>query len=211
MHTDDDRSPGDGTSSDETATSVGADDVAVSGFESPDTPFELSVEVPSPDMDDHDSDGTGELDLPDSLEDSTSHRAKADPGFDGWLDDDQAEASTEDPCTALKADEDDAAEIADWMAFTRGEDDPASDADEPDVVVDMTDSAGASENRRVVASDEPSNAIPNEDLAADAAIEGFAADEPHEDTIELFFDQSGNDQPDTEADDAPDDATGDQV
>ena len=86
MSTDDDPTPEDEPSLENTAT-ASEGHAAVAGFESTDAPLEPFGEVLSEDMDPHDPDATGELDLPGFNETLEPHPADDDPGFDGWLDD----------------------------------------------------------------------------------------------------------------------------
>ena len=178
MRTDDDPISDD----DATSTSSEADGVFEAEEETPDAALESYSEVLSGVMDDHDSDSTGELELPGMNDDLKPRPAKSDPGFDGWLDDNQVTSAGDDPYAALgDADDDAAAEIADWVAFTSGDGDESGDPGETDVVVDVTDdsiaavSADGSENN----SGEPGAEDPED-----------TAEEPHEDTIEFFLDDA---------------------
>jgi phosphatidate cytidylyltransferase len=140
------------------------------------------------------------------------HPADADPGFDGWLDDDEASAKTDDPYGSLSEseDDDDASEIADWMAFT------SAAADEVEVVVDVTDT--------VVSEEETPDVEPTDSIDDDATEEQEEEDlpfvritesdgnDPHEETIELLHgdvrgkQDTENDEPvdDPEDDESPD-------
>ena len=176
---------GDDPISDDDATSASSESSGVFEVDStaPDAAVEPSSEVLSGVMDEHKSDSTDELELPGMNEDLEPHPAKSDPGFDGWLDDDQIASSEDDPYAALAADDDDAAaEIAEWVAFTSGAGDGSSDAGETDVVVDVTDEsiAAASALADDAAADESGGAAEDKD----------EDEEPHEDTIEFFLDGS---------------------
>ncbi|MEN8113435.1 MAG: phosphatidate cytidylyltransferase [Actinomycetota bacterium] len=118
-------------------------------------------------MDDHDPEATDELELSDIHKDLDPKPAESDAGFDGWLD--TADPEAEDPYAGL-AEDDAAAEIADWMAFTGGGEADES-SDEPEVVVDVTDAAVAGED-------------------ASSADEDTIGDDDHDDTIELYLDES---------------------
>ncbi|MCL1692527.1 MAG: phosphatidate cytidylyltransferase [Actinomycetia bacterium] len=197
MPTEDDRTPEDETSLEDTATSSEGH-AAVAGFESTDAPLEPFGEVLSGAMDPHDPDATGELDLPGVNENLNPHPADADPGFDGWLDDDEASAKTDDPYASLSEgeDEDDAAsEISDWMAFTSAAADESSVADEVEVVVDVTDTVVSEEETPDV---DPTDSI-DDDVAEEQGeeeqeeedlpfvrITESDEDDPHEDTVELL-------------------------
>ncbi|MGB9358483.1 MAG: phosphatidate cytidylyltransferase [Acidimicrobiia bacterium] len=159
---------------DATSTSSETDGVIEGDGGAPDAPLEPFSEVLSGVMDEHDSDSADELELPEASDDLKPHPAKSDPGFDGWLDD-------ADPYAALTDDEDDAAaEIADWVAFTNGAADDLDDGGETDVVVDVTDtSVGDMSIVTSPVADEPSNVVDVSDVD----------DEPHEDTIEFFLDE----------------------
>ena len=169
MRTDDDPMSDD----DATSTSSETNGVVEVGTGTPDAPLEPFSEVLSGVMDEHDSDTTGELELPEAADDPKPHPAKSDPGFDGWLDD-------ADPYAALTDDEDDAAaEIADWVAFTSGAADDLDEGGETDVVVDVTDtSVGGVSIVTPPVADEPPDVVDVTDVD----------DEPHEDTIEFFLD-----------------------
>ncbi len=169
MRTDDDPMSDD----DATSTSSETNGVVEVGTGTPDAPLEPFSEVLSGVMDEHDSDTTGELELPEATDDLKPHPAKSDPGFDGWLDD-------ADPYAALTDDEDDAAaEIADWVAFTSGAADDLDEGGETDVVVDVTDtSVGGVSIVTPPVADEPPDVVDVTDVD----------DEPHEDTIEFFLD-----------------------
>ncbi len=198
MPTEDDRTPEDETSLEDTATSSEGH-AAVAGFESTDAPLEPFGEVLSGSMDPHDPDATGELDLPGVNESLNPHPADADPGFDGWLDDDEASAKSDDPYASLSEgeDEDDAAsEISDWMAFTSAAADESSVADEVEVVVDVTDTVVSEEETPDV---DPTDSI-DDDVAEEreeeereeedlplVRITESDGDEPHEDTVELLL------------------------
>ncbi|MEN8233295.1 MAG: phosphatidate cytidylyltransferase [Actinomycetota bacterium] len=168
MRHDDDRSPGDDPTMDDSATSADSDGISVSGFDAPDAPGEPAAEVLSGDMDEHDPEATDELELADIHKDLDPKPAQNDAGFDGWLDGEEPEGGG--PYEALAEDDDGAAEIADWMAFTSG---GASDepSDEPEVVVDVTDAAVADE------------------------AESESADDDHDDTIEFYPDEPETDEP----------------
>jgi phosphatidate cytidylyltransferase len=211
MPTEDDRTPEDEASLEDTATSSEGH-AAVAGFESTDAPLEAFGEVLSGAMDPHDPDATGELDLPGVNENLNPHPADADPGFDGWLDDDEASAKTDDPYGSLSEseDDDDASEIADWMAFT------SAAADEVEVVVDVTDT--------VVSEEETPDVEPTDSIDDDATEEQEEEDlpfvritesdgnDPHEETVELLHgdvrgkQDTENDEPvdDPEDDESPD-------
>jgi len=169
MRTDDDPMSDD----DATSTSSETNGVVEVGTGTPDAPLEPFSEVLSGVMDEHDSDTSGELELPEAADDLKPHPAKSDPGFDGWLDD-------ADPYAALTDDEDDAAaEIADWVAFTSGAADDLDEGGETDVVVDVTDtSVGGVSIVTPPVADEPPDVVDVTDVD----------DEPHEDTIEFFLD-----------------------
>ncbi len=233
MPTEDDRTPEDETSLEDTATSSEGH-AAVAGFESTDAPLEPFGEVLSGAMDPHDPDATGELDLPGVNESLNPHPADADPGFDGWLDDDEASAKTDDPYASLSEgeDEDDAAsEIADWMAFTSAATDESSVADEVEVVVDVTDTVVSEEETPDV---DPTDSI-DDDVAEEqeeeeqeeeeqeeeeqeeeeqeeedlpfVRITESDGDDPHEDTVDLLLkDVAGEqDAEDDEPVDEPED------
>ena len=221
MPTDDDRAAADEQSLEDTTTSSDGH-AAVAGFESADAPLEAFGEVLSGAMDEHDPDVTGELDLPGVNDKLTPHPAEADPGFDGWLDDDLPSAQGEDPYAALsKSEEEDdaAAEIADWMAFTSGDVDESSSSAEIEVVVDDTDAVASDE---ATPGAEASDSIEDGSVNEDAPIVQVAesdSDESHDDTGEHFVgDELGadgdaeSDQPlDTPPDDPVEAAEGDPV
>jgi phosphatidate cytidylyltransferase len=208
MPTEDDRTPDDEASLEDTETSSEGH-AAVAGFESTDAPLEAFGEVLSGAMDPHDPDATGELDLPGVNENLNPHPADADPGFDGWLDDDEASAKTDDPYASLSEseDDDDASEIADWMAFT------SAAADEVEVVVDVTDT--------VVSEEETPDVEPTDSIDDDATEEQEEEDlpfvritesdgnDPHEETVELLHEDVRGEQ-DTEADEPVDDPEDDE-
>ena len=224
MPTTDDPTPDDDATLDDTATSSEGH-AAIEGFESTDAPVEPSGEVLSGAMEPHDPDATGELDLPGVNDSLNPHPADADPGFDGWLDDDEAAAKTEDPYSSLSADDEedeDASEIADWMAFTNAAADDSSASDEADVVVDVTDTVVSDDE---TPDDEPTGSIidnaeeegegEGDDLAFPLTAEPVG-DTPHEDTVEVILDDSAgetdvsNDDPlgdpeDEDSMDAPED------
>jgi phosphatidate cytidylyltransferase len=194
MPTDDDRALGDDPSPEDTVTSSESDAVGV-GFESTDAPLESLGEVVSVAMDQHDPDATGELDLPGVNENLKPHPAGADPGFDGWLDDDETPAKSEDPYASLsepEGEDDAASEIADWMAFTSAANDEPSVSDEGEVVGDVTDRAVSEEG---APEGEPGDSIP----------EDPDDDDIHEDTVELFVGESTTEQTADEDDDPSDD------
>ena len=199
MRTDDDPIADD----DATSTSSESDGVFEAEPTAPDPAFEPYSEVLSGVMDEHDSDSTGELELPGMNDDLKPQPAESDPGFDGWLDDDQVVSSGDDPYSAL-ADEDDdaAAEIADWVAFTSATGDEPADTGETDVVVDVTDDSIAAAS---VATDGRTTPEPDESTSADEGHD-VADEEPHEDTIEFFLDEPEEDDLDEEAAVAPEDA-----
>ena len=201
MPTDDDRAAEEDPSLEDTATSSESH-AAVAGFESTDAPLEPFGEVLSGAMDAHDPDATGELDLPGVDENLNPQPAEADPGFDGWLDDKETPAKADDPYSSLSESEeedDGAAEIADWMAFTSSAADEPAVSDDVEVVVDVTDT--------VVSGDEAADADPAEP-AGDVSVEEDLPlvqivepdDEPAEDTVELFLDDSAPEE-DVEEDD----------
>jgi phosphatidate cytidylyltransferase len=189
MPTDNDRPPEDEPSSEDTVTSSESH-AAVAGLESTDAPLEPFGEVLSGAMDRHDPDATGELDLPGENENLAPHPAEADPGFDGWLDDKQISAQSEDPYAALTEPEesdDPASEIADWMAFTSAAANEPSVSDEVEVVIDVTDTVGSEEGTLEV---EPTDSIEEGSDAGDPPFVRIAdpdGDDPHEDTVELFL------------------------
>ncbi|MEA3501540.1 MAG: phosphatidate cytidylyltransferase [Actinomycetota bacterium] len=200
MSTDDDRAPQDEPSLEDNATSSGSH-VSVGGFGSTDAPLEPSGQVLSGDMDQHDPDATGELDLPGANENLNPHPAEADPGFDGWLDDDEASAQSKNPYTELSESEEDgdtASEIADWMAFTNAAADEPSVSDDVEVVVDVTDTVIAKEGTLAV---EPTDSIeddPDEGDPSSIQIADSDGDDPHEDTVELFVEDGAVEQDDDE-------------
>jgi phosphatidate cytidylyltransferase len=197
MRTDDDPISDD----DATSTSSESDGVFEAEPAQPDAALEPHSEVLSGVMDEHDSDSTGELELPGSNDDLKPQPAKSDPGFDGWLDDSQVVESGDDPYAALADDDDDAAaEIADWVSFTSDGGDESADTGETDVVVDVTDdtiAATSAENGQTTTPEFEESGPVDEDL-------GDADEEPHEDTIELFLDDPEADAPDDEAATTPD-------
>ena len=204
MPTEDDHTPKDESSRDDTATSSEGH-AAVEGFESTDAPLEPFGEVLSGVMDPHDPDATGELDLPGVNESLNPHPAEADPGFDGWLDDNEASAKTADPYAALsEAEEEDdpASEIADWMAFTDSNADEMPVADDLEVVVDVTDTVVSEEAvPEVESTDSTEDRIEEEELP-DVRIAESADDDPHEDRVELVLGDATGDQEDVD-DEAP--------
>ncbi|MCJ7779616.1 MAG: hypothetical protein MUQ27_02200, partial [Acidimicrobiia bacterium] len=141
-------------------------------------------------MDRHDPEATGELDLPGENENLAPHPAEADPGFDGWLGDNETSAPSKDPFAALTAPEDGddpAAEIADWMAFTSAVADEPSVSDEVEVVIDVTDTVVSEEG---TLEGEPTDSIEEGSDAGDppfVRISDPEGDDPHEDTVELFL------------------------
>jgi len=203
MPTDDDRAAYEDPSLEDTATSSESH-AAVAGFESADAPLEPFGEVLSGAMDAHDPDSTGELDLPGVDENLNPHPAEADPGFDGWLDDNEASAKADDPYASLSGSEeedDGAAEIADWMAFTSSAADEPAVTDDVEVVVDVTD--------KVASDDEPADADPVERTGDETDKEEVPlvqivepdGDEPAEDTVELFLDDTAPDEDDEDDED----------
>lgn len=203
MSTDDDPTPEDEPSPENTAT-ASEGHAAVAGFESTDAPLEPFGEVLSEVMDPHDPDATGELDLPGFNETLEPHPADDDPGFDGWLDDDKASAKTEDPYATLSEDDegDAASEIADWMAFTSTAADEPSVSDDVEVVVDVTDTVVSEEETPNVESTVPIE-DDEEDKEEDLAFVRITepdADVPHEDTVELVLEDSGVKSDDVNAD-----------
>ena len=85
-------------------------------------------------------------------------------------------------------DDDAAAEIADWVAFTSDAGDESGDTGETDVVVDVTDDSIAaviSRERRNYGHRNSRSPNPMDEDPEDAE------DEPHEDTIEFFLDDRG--------------------
>jgi len=198
MPTDDDPISDD----DATSTSSETDGVFGTGVVASDAPLVPFSEVLSGVMDDQDLESTGELDLPEEDDGIKLRPAKSDPGFDGWLDDD-------DPYAALDGDDDAAAEIADWVAFTSGSTEDVEDTGETDVVVDVTDDAISDASIVSAPALDAVIEIPDvEDVeveAVDAVVDdpADAEDEPHEDTIEFFLDDSAEDGP------AADGGTGD--
>ena len=192
MRTDDDPISDD----DATSTSSPSEGDFEDGPEQPDAALEPYSEVLSGVMDEHDADSTGELELPGINDDLKPHPAKSDPGFDGWLDDDQLASSGEDPYAALNDEADDAAaEIADWVAFTSGAGDESADASETDVVVDVTDESIAAASAETAGAAAPES---GESASADRDLDD-SDEEPHEDTIEFFLDDSEEDELDDEA------------
>lgn len=179
---------------DATSSSAGSDDVFTIDSEPVNAPLGSQAEVLSGVMDGNDPESTGELDLPEPDDDITLHPAPSDPGFDGWLD--GAEAADSDPYAALAEEDDAAAEIADWVAFTS-----SADGGDTDVVIDVTDESveppatpvdvGSTEGAAETPTDDATEL--NDDLDDD--------DEPHEDTIEFFLDGSdgGDEAATTEA------------
>ncbi|MEA2024059.1 MAG: phosphatidate cytidylyltransferase [Actinomycetota bacterium] len=187
MSTDDERAPQDGPSLDDTSTSSESH-TAVDGFESTDAPLEPSGEVISGVMDEYDPDATGELDLPGVNEDLNPHPAEADPGFDGWLVDDEASPPSDDPYAALsESDEDDdaASEIADWMAFTNAPADEASIPEEEDDDADVAEAVVPEERTPEAESVDSTEDGPDENLPL-ATDEDPIDDDPHEDTGAVF-------------------------
>jgi len=186
---------------DATSTSSQSDGVFEVEPAQPDAALEPHSEVLSGVMDEHDSDSTGELELPGSNDDLQPQPAKSDPGFDGWLDDDQVAGAGDDPYAALADDDDDAAaEIADWVTFTSGGGDEPADTGETDVVVDVTDdtiaATSAGNGEAATPESEESGSVHEDPADAD--------EEPHEDTIELFLDDPETDAPDDDAAATPD-------
>jgi phosphatidate cytidylyltransferase len=203
MSTDDDPTPEDEPSLENTDT-ASEGHAAVVGFESTDAPLEPFGEVLSEVMDPHDPDATGELDLPGFSETLEPHPAENDPGFDGWLDDDEASAKTEDPYAVLSEDDegDAASEIEDWMAFTSTAADEPSVSDDVEVVVDVTDTVVSEEETPDVESTVPIE-DDEEDKEEDLAFVRITepdADVPHEDTVELVLEDSGVKSDDVNAD-----------
>jgi phosphatidate cytidylyltransferase len=191
MPTDDDHAPGDEPSLENTGTSSEGH-AGVAGFEATDAPLEAFGEVLSGVMDPHDPDATGELDLPGLNETLNPHPADEDPGFDGWLDDDEPPTKTDDPYTALSDEEDDGAtEIADWMAFAGSAADEPSISDDEEIVVDVTDTVVSEEETPDVGSIEPieDQEEEEEDLPF-AHITEPGADDPHDGTVDLVLDDS---------------------
>jgi phosphatidate cytidylyltransferase len=119
-------------------TGVGAGEVVVEGFTDEDSQRSADAPLLSQDMerDDRDSDGTDELEYDSEPADPVApHLEPAGPDseFDGWLDDPKERP---DPYADLAQDEA-AHEIADWMAFTRGDDataEPEAAEPEPEAV-----------------------------------------------------------------------------
>ena len=186
---------------DATSTSSQSDGVFEVEPAQPDAALEPHSEVLSGVMDEHDSDSAGELELPGSNDDLQPQPAKSDPGFDGWLDDDQVAGAGDDPYAALADDDDDAAaEIADWVTFTSGGGDEPADTGETDVVVDVTDdtiaATSAGNGEAATPESEESGSVHEDPADAD--------EEPHEDTIELFLDDPETDAPDDDAAATPD-------
>ncbi|MEA3509982.1 MAG: phosphatidate cytidylyltransferase [Actinomycetota bacterium] len=223
MPTEDGRTPDDDTSHDDTATSSDSH-AAVAGFESTDAPLEPFGEVLSGVMEPHDPDATGELDLPGVNENLNPHPADADPGFDGWLDDDDVSAKSDDPYASLsEADDDDeaASEIADWMAFTGAAADEPPAVDEVEVVVDVTDT--------VISEEESADVESTDDTDGDGAAEEDFAEEdddegdvpivrisntdgagPHENTVEPVVGKTDAEHSDVEGDEPSGDSGDDQ-
>ena len=200
MPTDDD------SISDDDATLASSESSGVFEADSigPDAVVEPYSEVLSGVMDEHDSDSTGEHDVPGVNDDLEPKPAKSDPGFDGWLDDDQVVSSEDDPYAALAADDEDAAaEIAEWVAFTSSAGDESPDSVETDVVVDVTDESIAA---AAVAGD-ASTGQPHDAVFEDG-VPDDEDDEPHEDTIEFFLDEPEDDTADDAAAGTPDVAAG---
>jgi len=196
MRTDDDPI----SDNDATSTSSESDGVFEAEPTAPDAALEPYSEVLSGVMDEHDSDSTGELELPGMNDDLKPQPAESDPGFDGWLDDDQVVSSGDDPYAALADDDDDAAaEIADWVAFTSATGNEPADTGETDVVVDVTDDSIAAAS---AAADDGATPKPDESASADEGSD-VADEEPHEDTIEFFLDEPEEEDPDEEAAGAP--------
>ena len=203
MPTNDDHATADDASPEDTSTSSDGH-AAVAGFESTDTPLEPFGEVISGAMDPHDPDATNELDLPGDDENLNPHPAEADPGFDGWLDDNEIPAKGEDPYSSLSEPEDeddDATEIADWMAFTSSASDDPPGSEDVEVVVDVTDTA--------IADDAGSGAEASESVGDDLVEEDIPSvqvtesedDDPSEDTVEILLtdtDSEGDDVDDSE-------------
>ncbi len=191
MPTDDGRAAEEDPSLDDTATSSESH-AAVAGFESTDAPLEPFGEVLSGAMDAHDPDATGELDLPGVDENLNPQPAEADPGFDGWLDDKEIAAKTDDPYSSLSESEeedDGAAEIADWMAFTSSAADEPAVSDDVEVVVDVTDTVVSGDETADSDPAEPTGDVSvEEDLPLVQIVE--PDDPPAEDTVELFLDDS---------------------
>ncbi|MFV9671689.1 MAG: phosphatidate cytidylyltransferase [Acidimicrobiia bacterium] len=213
MSTEDDRTPEDDTAREDSATSSDSH-AAVAGFESTDAPLEPFGEVLSGVMEPHDPDATSELDLPGVNENLNPHPADADPGFDGWLDDDDGSAKSDDPYSALsEADkEDDAAsEIADWMAFTSAAADEPPAVDEVEVVVDVTDTVVSEEETADVEStgETDGEGAAEEEVAEEddeeedlpfVRIADTDGDDPHEDTVEVVLVELDAEQTDVEDD-----------
>jgi len=207
MPNDDDHTPEDEPSLEDTATSSESH-AAVAGFESTDAPLEPFGEVLSGVMDSHDPDATGELDLPGVNETLNPHPAENDPGFDGWLDDDEASSKIVDPYAALsEAEEEDdpASEIADWMAFTSPNADETPVADDLEVVVDVTDTVVSEEAVPQVESTDSTE----DDVEVEVEVEEVeevpfvritesAGDDPHDDAVELDLGDAVGDQDDVD-------------
>jgi hypothetical protein len=178
--------------SDDDATSTSSHNEGVFEAEpaQPDAALEPHSEVLSGVMDEHETDSTGELELSGMADDLEPQPAKSDPGFDGWLDDDEAAESGDDPYAPLAdGDADAAAEIADWVAFTSGAGAESPDAGETDVVVDVTDDSIAATSAEADDSAVPEPAEPD---SSDEDRDD-SDDEPHEDTIEFFLDEQEED------------------
>jgi phosphatidate cytidylyltransferase len=210
MPNDDDHTPEDGPSLEDTATSSESH-AAVAGFESTDAPLEPFGEVLSGVMDPHDPDATGELDLPGVNETLNPHPAEDDPGFDGWLDDDEASAKTVDPYAALseaEVEDDPASEIADWMAFTSSNTDETPVADDLEVVVDVTDTVVSEEAvPQVESTDSTEDEVEVEvrvevEEVPSVRITESVGDDPHDDAVELDLGDAVGDQDDVD-DDGP--------
>jgi phosphatidate cytidylyltransferase len=185
---------------DATSTSSQSDEVFEAEPADPDAALEPYSEVLSGVMDEHDGDSTGELELPGMNDDPRPQPAKADPGFDGWLDDDRVTASGDDPYAELADDDADAAsEIADWVAFTSGGDESAGGGT-TDVVVDVTDDsiAAASGAADDAATPKPEHSASEDETSSEDGVPDDG-DEPHEDTIEFFLDDPEEDALDGDA------------
>ncbi len=189
MRTDDDRPSNGGDATRSVGDTADAGAIPEPEPRTSDTPLSPPPEVPSRHMDDHDHDVTGELELPEDSDDLEPHPAKSDPGFDGWLDGEEGETTTGDPYTSLSTpdEDDDAAEIAEWMAFTNAASSSGADEHEPDVVVDVTDGGSDVDDG------------PSEGDGIDTPIiepVDDAGDEPRDDTNEFFLDEAVEEQPD---------------
>ncbi len=174
---------------DATSSSAGSDDAFAVDRESVNAPFEPQAEVLSGDMDGHDPESTGELDVPEPGDDIELRPAPSDPGFDGWLDGE--ESADSDPYAALVDGDDAAAEIADWVAFSSGANADAPSAGDTDVVIDVTDDSAQVE--AALLDDGATDASPAEAVIDADDDEDDDDDEPHEDTIEFFLDGSDDD------------------